>query len=151
MCVCVCVSVWSRNLKTMSTPDVCCCDTHTHTHTHKIILALRTSVARDGGQARWQSPICLQGLYHSVQSAIRRNFEPKTQRDVNTVRLWLAKVKEVQMLLHQICTYSLHRKVRNFRLSAVEWTRSSLFWDVTQRRFVVTDVAAQSVGPIFKG
>ena len=27
----------------------------------------------------------------------------------------------------------------------------SLFWDVTQRRMVVTDVTGQHIGPIFKG
>ena len=29
--------------------------------------------------------------------------------------------------------------------------RSSLFWDVTQRRLVVTDVSGQTVGPIVNG
>jgi hypothetical protein len=29
--------------------------------------------------------------------------------------------------------------------------RSSLFWVVTQRRSVVTDVSGQRIGPIFKG
>jgi hypothetical protein len=28
---------------------------------------------------------------------------------------------------------------------------SSLFWDVTQRRFVVTDISGQPVGPNFNG
>jgi hypothetical protein len=29
--------------------------------------------------------------------------------------------------------------------------KSSLFWDVTQRLLVVTDVSGQPIGPIFKG
>jgi hypothetical protein len=28
--------------------------------------------------------------------------------------------------------------------------RSSLFWDATQRRLVVTDVSGQTIGPIYK-
>ena len=29
--------------------------------------------------------------------------------------------------------------------------RSSLFWDVTQRKLLLTDVSGQPVGPVFKG
>jgi hypothetical protein len=29
--------------------------------------------------------------------------------------------------------------------------RSSLFWDVTQHRLVVTEVSVHPIGPIFKG
>jgi hypothetical protein len=29
--------------------------------------------------------------------------------------------------------------------------RSSLFWDITHRTLVVTDVSEQPIGPIFKG
>jgi hypothetical protein len=29
--------------------------------------------------------------------------------------------------------------------------RSSLFWDVTQHKLVVTDVSGQPVGPVFRG
>ena len=55
MCVrvCVCVFVWSRNLKKMPRPDVCCCDTHTHTH--KLSLPVSNRLATDGGQVRRKS------------------------------------------------------------------------------------------------
>ena len=33
-------------------------------------------------------------------------------------------------------------------MTSVEF-RSSLFWDITQRRLVVTDVSVQPIGPIF--
>ena len=33
----------------------------------------------------------------------------------------------------------------------IPFLRSSLLWDVTQRRLVVTDVSVQPTDPIFKG
>jgi len=39
--------------------------------------------------------------------------------------------------------------VIGFRLDY--WGLRSLFWDVTQRRMVVTDVSGQPIAPIFKG
>ena len=42
-------------------------------------------------------------------------------------------------------------KPARFQAFAAVWMRPSLFWDVTQRLFVVTDVSGQPLGPIFKG
>jgi len=44
---------------------------------------------------------------------------------------------------------NLHRKTRE--VSSAVQIRSSLFWHVTQRRLVVTDVSGQPIGPIFNG
>ena len=38
-----------------------------------------------------------------------------------------------------------------FQASTAELMRSSLFWDVTQRREIITDVSGQLITPIFKG
>jgi hypothetical protein len=38
-----------------------------------------------------------------------------------------------------------------FQASAAVYMRSSLFWDVTQRRLIVADVSGQPIGPIFNG
>jgi len=44
-------------------------------------------------------------------------------------------------------TYCLHAW---FQASVAVWMKSSLFWDVTQRTLVVTDVSGQPIGTIFK-
>jgi hypothetical protein len=40
--------------------------------------------------------------------------------------------------------------VRDFRLLPLLQMTSSPFWDVTQRRLVVTDVSGQRIGPTFQ-
>ena len=38
-----------------------------------------------------------------------------------------------------------------FQASTAVYMRSSLFWDVIQRRLIVADVSGQHIGPIFNG
>jgi hypothetical protein len=38
-----------------------------------------------------------------------------------------------------------------FQASAAMLIRSAIFWDITWRRVVITDVSGQRIGPIFMG
>jgi hypothetical protein len=63
-----------------------------------------------------------------------------TGEDIRTlVREMWRKVEKIDMDEW----YSMHRTSKHMR--------SSLFWDITQHKLVVTNVLGQPVGPIFKG